>query len=257
MNYLVDPKFREQFEIAHASPRYAAVLAAAPADFVGTEERIVPLVELMCAEMSAAFRAAGATLPPWRQAGAMLSKWRPRRSEDAGSKVPPPAGAAAGARTAVVNLSAAAGGLPMGPPLTGMPPGRGPPAVRRYSMGGPAGADWRGMSRELSRARAVAARSSSLLAAELEAARKLCQKAAAEQPPADGRASQPAGSDAPRDEPGAPARPEEVPKLGGTKAGAAKASTAPQGGVFAELRRRAGEVGELSSAGARQMLTGF
>ncbi|KAK9835237.1 hypothetical protein WJX81_007942 [Elliptochloris bilobata] len=47
VNFLVDPKFREQFEIAHASPRYKAVLAAAPADFVGTEERIVPLVELL------------------------------------------------------------------------------------------------------------------------------------------------------------------------------------------------------------------
>lgn len=257
VNYLVDPKFREQFEIAHANARYAAVLAAAPVDFVGTEERIVPLVELLCAEMSAAFRAAGATLPPWRQAGAMLSKWRPRRSEDAGAKPPAPAGAPAGARSAVVNLSAAAGGLPMGPPLAGAPPARGPPAVRRYSMGGPAGADWRGVSRELSRARAVAARSSSLLAAELEAARKLCRKAAGEEPLADGSASQLAGSDALNDSSDAPARSAEAPKPSEAKASAVKASTAPQGGVFAELRRRAGEVGELSSAGARQMLTGF
>ena len=263
VNYLVDPKFREQFEIAHASARYAAVLAAAPADFVGTEERIVPLVELLCAEMSAAFRAAGATLPPWRQAGAMLSKWRPRRSEDAGAKPPAPAGAPAGARAAVVNLSAAAGGLPMGRPLAGAPPARGPPAVRRYSMGGPAGADWRGVSRELSRARAVAARSSSLLAAELEAARKLCRKAAAEQQaPADGGSSQLTGNDAPKESSDAPARSPEAAKPSEAKpseakGSAVKASTAPQGGVFAELRRRAGEVGELSSAGARQMLTGF
>ena len=141
VNYLVDPKFREQFEIAHASPRYAAVLAAAPADFVGTEERIVPLVELLCAEMSAAFRAAGATLPPWRQAGAMLSKWRPRRSEDAGAK-PPPAAAARRRRAQPRGqlVGQPAGGLPMAAPLAGPPLARGPPALRRYSMGGPAGA---------------------------------------------------------------------------------------------------------------------
>ena len=57
--YLVDPKFREQFQIAHPSPRYEALLAAVPAWFVGSEERLIPLVELLCAEMSAAFRATG------------------------------------------------------------------------------------------------------------------------------------------------------------------------------------------------------
>ncbi len=56
----MDPKFREQFEIAHPSPRYAALLAAVPAWFVGAEERLIPLVELLCAEMCAAFRATGA-----------------------------------------------------------------------------------------------------------------------------------------------------------------------------------------------------
>ncbi|BDA42380.1 hypothetical protein COCOBI_03-2670 [Coccomyxa sp. Obi] len=79
---LVDPKFKEQFEIAHPTARYAALLDEVPACFVGTEERLVALVELLCSEMSAAFRGTGTTLPPWRQAPSMLSKWRPRRSTD-------------------------------------------------------------------------------------------------------------------------------------------------------------------------------
>jgi len=245
VNYLVDPKFREQFEIAHATPRYEAALAAAPADFVGTEERIVPLVELLCAEMSAAFRAAGATLPPWRQAGAMLSKWRPRRSEDAGVK-------AAGAGPATGNVRAAAGGAPAG---GGGGAARPLPAARRHSVGGPAGADWRGVSRELSRARAVAARSSSLLAAELEAARKLCREAAAAAAaaPAKGGAASAGGPEAPA-KAGAPKRRTEAPCEPGK----------PAPGVFAELRRavaaRATDAGALASeqsAAARQMLTGF
>lgn len=43
---------------------------------------IEPLVDFLCSELAAAFRAEGATLPPWRAADAMLSKWRPRRSVD-------------------------------------------------------------------------------------------------------------------------------------------------------------------------------
>lgn len=57
---LVDPKFKEQFEIAHPTARYAALLDEVPQCFVGTEERLVALVELLCSEMSAAFRGTGA-----------------------------------------------------------------------------------------------------------------------------------------------------------------------------------------------------
>lgn len=60
---LVDPKFKEQFEIAHPTARYAALLDEVPPCFVGTEERLVALVELLCSEMSAAFRGTGALQP--------------------------------------------------------------------------------------------------------------------------------------------------------------------------------------------------
>jgi uncharacterized protein (TIGR01615 family) len=77
---IVDPTFRDQFAIAHPSARYAAVLDSLPAVFVGHAGRIPQLVELLCAEMSLAFHAAGIVLPPWRQTKSMLSKWQPRRS---------------------------------------------------------------------------------------------------------------------------------------------------------------------------------
>ena len=40
---------------------------------------LVPLVQLLCAEMEHAFEARSMTCPPWRQAKAMLSKWRPAK----------------------------------------------------------------------------------------------------------------------------------------------------------------------------------
>lgn len=78
----VDPTFRDQFDIAHKTPRYAAVLEALPAVFVCHSSRIQALVELLCAEMSLAFHSTGNVLPPWRYTKSMLSKWQPRQSID-------------------------------------------------------------------------------------------------------------------------------------------------------------------------------
>lgn len=80
--YIIDPKFREQFEIAQPTKRYARIMEAVPEDFVGTEEQVEAVVGLLCAEIATAFKQQGASLPPWRQAAAMLSKWRPRKSTD-------------------------------------------------------------------------------------------------------------------------------------------------------------------------------
>ncbi len=59
----MDPKFKEQFEIAHPTERYVELLDAVPAFFVGTEHRLVTLVELLCTEMSAAFQTTGIPQP--------------------------------------------------------------------------------------------------------------------------------------------------------------------------------------------------
>lgn len=80
--YIIDPAFREQFDIAHATPRYQQILAAIPSTFVGTEERLVALVRALCQEIQGVFLEQNATLPPWRDVAAQLSKWRPRHSMD-------------------------------------------------------------------------------------------------------------------------------------------------------------------------------
>lgn len=80
--YIVDPAFKEQFEIPSPSASYAALLELLPGEFVGTSSRLVPLVQNLCAEMVASFDANGLTLPPWRRAQSMLTKWLPSRSRD-------------------------------------------------------------------------------------------------------------------------------------------------------------------------------
>lgn len=80
--FIVDPHFAEQFEIAKPTDRYSALLACLPAVLVIPEEHIQPLVTFLCAEMSSAFKASSAVLPPWRQASSMLTKWQPRKSLD-------------------------------------------------------------------------------------------------------------------------------------------------------------------------------
>jgi uncharacterized protein (TIGR01615 family) len=79
---IVDPLFREQFAIPQPTATYAALLELVPLEFVGTASRLIPLVQCLCAEMVASFEAKGLTLPPWRRAQSMLSKWLPTKSRD-------------------------------------------------------------------------------------------------------------------------------------------------------------------------------
>lgn len=62
--YIIDPAFREQFDLAHATPRYQQILDAIPATFVGTEERLVALVRALCQEIQSVFSEQNTTLPP-------------------------------------------------------------------------------------------------------------------------------------------------------------------------------------------------
>ena len=65
--------------MAQPTESYAQLVALLPGEFVGASSRLVPLVQLLCGEMGAAFEARAMTCPPWRQAKAMLSKWLPTR----------------------------------------------------------------------------------------------------------------------------------------------------------------------------------
>lgn len=79
---IVDPLFREQFAIPQPTATYEALLELIPQEFVGTASRLIPLVQCLCAEMVASFESKGLTLPPWRRAQSMLSKWLPTKSRD-------------------------------------------------------------------------------------------------------------------------------------------------------------------------------
>ncbi|KAG2445135.1 hypothetical protein HYH02_008603 [Chlamydomonas schloesseri] len=81
---VVEVRFREQFLIAHPTRGYEQLLLALPVVFVGTLRRLDAVVEVMAAEVAAAFRQAGRPLPPWRTKGAMLSKWAPEQLVDLG-----------------------------------------------------------------------------------------------------------------------------------------------------------------------------
>lgn len=100
----------QHFLIPHPTPAYTALLSLLPDEYVGTASRLKPLVQCVCGEMAASFEARGLTLPPWRSAQAMTSKWLPQRSKDtaivgprvgSGSSPTAPAIAAAPAAAAV------------------------------------------------------------------------------------------------------------------------------------------------------------
>lgn len=79
--FIVDATFVEQFEIAKPTDRYSRLLRCVPPVLVFPEDSICLLVQFLCVEMSSAFRAMGAVLPPWRKVDSMLSKWLPRQLE--------------------------------------------------------------------------------------------------------------------------------------------------------------------------------
>lgn len=101
---IIDPTFRDNFVIAHPSPRYSAALEALPPVFIGTLSTVQPLVELLCAEMALAFKEAGIVMPPWRSLRSMMTKWMPRRSLD----LPLPAAAAAAVHASATTAAPAA-----------------------------------------------------------------------------------------------------------------------------------------------------
>jgi hypothetical protein len=78
----LQPHFREQFEISQPTARYGGLLAMLPAVFVGTAAELLPLVQLLCSEMTLAFEQHGLSLPPWRQSKSLLSKWLPSKLRD-------------------------------------------------------------------------------------------------------------------------------------------------------------------------------
>eukprot|EP00887_Chlorella_sp_A99_P005420 scaffold1.g5420.t1 len=90
---VVDPAFREQFELAGLvadtpiAERYRRLLVAVPPLVVASRHRLNHATLLLAEEMAAVFEAADMPLPPWRQPGALLSKWE--AAEERAVGVPP------------------------------------------------------------------------------------------------------------------------------------------------------------------------
>ena len=59
--YVIDPHFREQFEIARPTPSYKGLLAAIPEVVVLTETQCIQLVHLLCHELGECFKQVGGT----------------------------------------------------------------------------------------------------------------------------------------------------------------------------------------------------
>lgn len=74
-NCIIEPRCREQFQIAYPTPAYEAVLTEVPDIFVGTPRRLHALVDALAPCVAEAFAAQSTPLPPWRKKLSMLTKW--------------------------------------------------------------------------------------------------------------------------------------------------------------------------------------
>ncbi|CAK9869647.1 unnamed protein product [Sphagnum jensenii] len=72
---LIDIDFRTQFEIARPTKEYNAIVKALPILFVGGEDRLQQIVNLMSDAVKSSLKKRGMPLPPWRKPEYMLAKW--------------------------------------------------------------------------------------------------------------------------------------------------------------------------------------
>lgn len=75
MDSIIEPRFKELFQIGPATPLFTGLLESVPQTFVGQPARLALLAELLSAESVRAFKEGGWTLPPWRTITSMLGKW--------------------------------------------------------------------------------------------------------------------------------------------------------------------------------------
>jgi uncharacterized protein (TIGR01615 family) len=79
---IVDPLFRDQFVMPHPTERLQEALDAVPRVLCLAEARLFHLVDLLCTETAAAFKAARLSLPPWRHTPAVMDKWLSEKHHD-------------------------------------------------------------------------------------------------------------------------------------------------------------------------------
>lgn len=79
---VVECGFHDHFRIPCATAAYSKLFDQLPAIYVGTTENMSPLVDVISREMARSFLEKGVTMPPWRGAKALMSKWMPQRAID-------------------------------------------------------------------------------------------------------------------------------------------------------------------------------
>eukprot|EP00237_Pycnococcus_provasolii_P010390 CAMPEP_0198711384 /NCGR_PEP_ID=MMETSP1471-20131121/3478_1 /TAXON_ID=41880 /ORGANISM="Pycnococcus provasolii, Strain RCC733" /LENGTH=361 /DNA_ID=CAMNT_0044471199 /DNA_START=273 /DNA_END=1358 /DNA_ORIENTATION=+ len=77
---VVEPRFRESFDVAHPTPLLKKILNAIPEVFVGSTARLRTLVGVLSEHIRLSFHAQGLNVPPWRHEIATTSKWFPQPS---------------------------------------------------------------------------------------------------------------------------------------------------------------------------------
>lgn len=79
---LVEVDFRDSLTIGRASQRYLLLLSVLPEVFVGSKDSLVALVSLAADEAANSFKTANMSIPPWRRAQTLATKWAPELCED-------------------------------------------------------------------------------------------------------------------------------------------------------------------------------
>jgi hypothetical protein len=85
---IVEPQLRSHFEVGRPSPLYRRLLDDLPDVFVGGASELCAVVEFLCDQMSTSFQECGMSVPPWRSARALLSKWSLGEEEQRGGSPP-------------------------------------------------------------------------------------------------------------------------------------------------------------------------
>ncbi|KAF5178106.1 Mannose-1-phosphate guanylyltransferase [Thalictrum thalictroides] len=82
---IVDLDFNSQFELARPTPTYSHLLKALPTIFVGSEDKLLKIVSILCSAAKQSLKERGLHIPPWRKTSYMQSKWISSDSEKASS----------------------------------------------------------------------------------------------------------------------------------------------------------------------------
>ncbi|PIA41786.1 hypothetical protein AQUCO_02200307v1 [Aquilegia coerulea] len=80
---IVDLDFNSQFELARPTPTYSHLLKALPTIFVGSEDKLLKIVSILCSAAKQSLKERGLHIPPWRKTSYMQSKWISSESQKA------------------------------------------------------------------------------------------------------------------------------------------------------------------------------